>query len=112
MRPGSRSTSSWTTAICSVGSLKKRAAAAERAAGEVHVRLRLQQRELQAVDADLGEPAGELRLERAVVPPRELVDDHPADVVPVARMFAARVAETDDEEIERRGAVAPTEEAH
>jgi hypothetical protein len=32
--------------------------------------------------------------------------------VPVARMLAARVAETDDEEIERRGAVAPTEEAH
>ena len=85
---------------------------AERAAGEVHVRLRLQQRELQAVDADLGELAGELRLERAVVAPRQLVDDQPADVVPVARVLAARVAEADDEKIERRGALPPTEEAH
>ena len=84
----------------------------ERAAGEVHVRLRLQQCELQAVEPDLGELAGELRLERAVVTPRQLVDDHPADVVPVVDVLAAGVAEADDEEIERRGALPSTEEAH
>ena len=34
---------------------------------------------------------------RAGVPPRELVDDHPADVVPVPRVLAARVPQADDE---------------
>ena len=42
----------------------------------------------------------------------QLVDDHPAGVVTVARVLAARIAETDDEKIQRRGAFAPTEEAH
>ena len=45
---------------------------------------------------------------RAVVPPRELLDDHVADVVAVARVLAARVAEPDDEQVERRGAFAPS----
>ena len=84
----------------------------ERAPGEVHVRLGLQERELQAADAHLGELTGELGAEGAVVAPRELVDDHPAGVVPVARVLAAGVAEADDEQIQRRGALAPTEEAH
>ena len=48
----------------------------------------------------------------AVVPPRELVDDHPADVVPVALVTRAGVAEARDEQVERRGRLAPTEEAH
>ena len=60
------------------------------------------------VEADLGELAGELGAQRAVVPARELVDDHPADVVAVALVLAARVAEADDEQVERRGAFAPT----
>ena len=64
------------------------------------------------VDPHLRELAGELRAERPVVSPGELVDDHPAGVVTVARVLAAGVAETDDEQIERRGALAPTEEAH
>ena len=92
---------------CSVRDLVEARGGRDRAAGDVHVRLRLQQRELQAVDADLGELPGELRLERAVVTAGELVDDHPADVVPVARVLATRVAETDDQEIERRGATRP-----
>jgi hypothetical protein len=46
------------------------------------------------------------------VPAGKLVDDHPAGVVPVAGVLATRVAEAHDEEIERRGAFAPTEEAH
>ena len=91
--------------------LKKRDGRLDRAPGLVHVRLRLQQRELGVLDADLGEPAAELPLERALVPARQLVDDHPADVVPVRRMLAAGVAEACDEQVERRGRVAPTEEA-
>ncbi len=69
----------------------------ERVAGEVHVGLGLQQRELLLADADLGQLAGELGAEGAAVAPGELVDHHPAGVVPVARVLAARVAETDDE---------------
>ena len=38
---------------------------------------------------------------------RQLVDDHVADVVAVARVLATRVAETDDQQVERRGAFAP-----
>ena len=64
-----------------------------------------------AVDADLGEPAVELRAPGAVVAAGELVDDHPADVVPVARVLPPRVAETGDEQVER-GAVAPRPEPH
>ena len=84
----------------------------ERVAGEVHVGLGLQERQLQLPDADLGQLAGELGAEGAVVAPRQLVDDHPPRVVPVARVLAARVAETDDEQVQRRGALAPTKEPH
>ena len=82
----------------------------DRAARVVHVRVGLEQREAPAVEAHLGEPAAELALERAVVTARELVDDHPADVVPVTLVLAARVSEPDDEQVERRGRLAPTEE--
>jgi hypothetical protein len=43
---------------------------------------------------------------------RELVGDHPPHVVPVALVLATRVAEAGHEEIQRRGALAPTKEAH
>ena len=65
-----------------------------------------------AVDAHLGELPRELRAEGGAVPARELVDDHPADVVPVALVLAARVSEAHDEQFERRGLLAPTEEPH
>ena len=64
-----------------------------------------------AVDAHLREPAVELRAPLPVVPPRELVDDEPADVVPVARVLAAGVAEPRDEQVVR-GAVAARPEPH
>src|SRR5439155_10431840 len=61
-----------------------------------------QQRDLVSVEPDLGDLPGELRLPRAVVPPSELVDHEVADVVAMARVFTAGVAETDDEQVERR----------
>src|SRR5206468_11392842 len=76
------------------------------AAGFVHVGLRLQQPDAMAVDPYLGELTRELRAPRAAVSARELVDDHLADVVAVARVLAARVAETDDEQVERGVAIA------
>jgi hypothetical protein len=76
--------------------------ATDRAAGLVHVGLRLQQRDLVAVEPDLRELSRELRAPRAAVAARELLDDEMADVVPVARVLAARVAEPDDEQVERR----------
>ena len=81
------------------------------AAGVVHVRLRLQERDLVPVDADLRELPVELAFPRTVVTPRELVDDEPADVVPVARVFAAGIAEAGDEQVVR-GAVATRPQAH
>src|SRR4051812_37479218 len=64
---------------------------ADRPPGVVHVRLRLQQPDAMAVDADLRDAAGELPLPGAAVPPRELVHDHPTDVVPVAGVLATRI---------------------
>ena len=78
--------------------LEERRGSADRAAGVVHVRLRLEQDELAPVDVDLGQPAAELRLPRAGVPTRELVHDHVAGVVPVPRVLAARIAQARDEE--------------
>src|SRR5688572_18817749 len=46
------------------------------------------------------------------MPPCELVDHHPADVVPVAHVLPTGVPETRDEQVERRGALASTEEPH
>src|SRR5581483_8405294 len=79
----------------------------DRPARLVHVRLRLEQPDAVAVDAHLGEPARELAAEAGAVAPRELVHDHVADVVPVPGVLAPRVAEADDEQVERRGAFAP-----
>src|SRR4029453_9539955 len=56
--------------------------------------------------------AGELRAPRAAVPPGELVGAHEADVVPRRRVLAPRVAEPNDQEVERRGLLAPTEQTH
>src|SRR5581483_1594853 len=62
--------------------------------------------------ANLGQAAGELGAPRPSVPARELVDDHPPRVVPRTGVLAAGVAEPRDEQVERRGILAPTEEAH
>src|SRR5438270_253111 len=78
--------------------LEERRSGTDGTPGLVHIRLRLQQDELPAVDVDLGELPGELRAPRAAVPPRELVDDEIAGVVPVARVLAARVPQARDEE--------------
>src|SRR6185369_2119523 len=83
-----------------------------RPAGVVHERLRLQEREARAVEPDVGDLAGELRAPRPAVPPRELVSDHEADVVPRRRVLTPGIAEPDDQEVERRGLLAPTEQAH
>ncbi len=83
----------------------------DRTARVVHERLRLQQRDLVPVDPHLREPAVELRAPGAVVAPRELVDDEPADVVPVSRVLAAGVAEPRDEQVVR-GAVATRPQPH
>src|SRR5919197_2246327 len=65
------------------------------------------------VEPHFGELAVELALPRRTVPARELVEHHPAGVVTVTRVLAARIAEADDEEVERRGAFASTpREAH
>src|SRR5581483_3023536 len=79
---------------------------ADRAARLVHERLRLEQADPVVVDPHEGEPARELLAPGAAVAPGELVDDHVADVVAVARVLAARVAEPGDEQVERRGALA------
>jgi hypothetical protein len=40
----------------------------------------------------------------------ELIDDHEADVVTITLVSPTRVAEPNDEQIERRGRLATTEE--
>src|SRR5205085_1174390 len=77
----------------------------------VHVRLGLEEGKPPVAGTQLGEPAGELRAERAAVAPRQLVGDEPADVVPRPLVLAARVAEAHDEQVERRGGLASTEQA-
>ena len=51
-------------------------------------------------------------LNEPLVPSSELVDDHPADVVPILRVLAPGVPEAGDEKIQRRAVLSPTEEAH
>src|SRR6266516_879300 len=46
------------------------------------------------------------------MPPRELFEDEPAGVVPRPLVPAPGIAEPRDQEIQRRGTIAPTEEAH
>ena len=60
------------------------------------------------VEPDFGELTRELALPRRAVPARELVEHHPPSVVTMPRVLAAGIAETDDEQIERRGAFAST----
>ena len=101
------------TSSCWGGTLKNRTAGATERPESIHVELGLQQPESKVAVADLRELTGELASEAAVATTCELVDDHPADVVPVARVLAARVAEADDEQVERRrGLLAALEEAH
>src|SRR5439155_13205437 len=72
------------------------------------IRLWLEQPEPHVAHPYFGELAVELRAKRAAVSSRQLVHDHPADVVARALVLPARVAETCDEQIERRGAFPPT----
>ena len=89
--------------------LEERRRGLDRAAGLVHVRLGLRAAPTRcpSIRTSASRPV-ELAAPRAAVPPRELVDDHVADVVAVPRVLAARVAEPDDEQVERRGAFAPS----
>src|SRR5688500_9939263 len=84
----------------------------DRATRRARIALRRQQPESKPTVANLGELTGELALEAAAVTACELVDGHPADVVAVLRVLATRVAETDDEQVERRGRVPALEDAH
>jgi hypothetical protein len=83
-----------------------------RAARLVHVELGLQEPESKVSVSNLRQLTGEFAPERPAVTMCELVDDHPADVVAVLRVLAARVAETDDKQVERRGRVPALEETH
>ena len=80
------------------------------AAGVVHVRVRLEKRETPFGYANLGKMTTELALERPAVTTCELFDDHEADVVAVTLVPPTRVPEPDDEQVERRGRLASTEE--
>src|SRR5439155_10285480 len=84
----------------------------DRAARLVHVGLGLQQRKAEIAEPDLRKRSGELRAPGAAVAPGQLLEDHPAGVVPRALVLAARIAEPGDEQVQRRGTTAPTEEAH
>ena len=75
----------------------------DRASRVVHVRLRLEERQPVIVDPNVRDAAVELGSKGRRVPPPELVDDHPADVVPVTLVARARIAEARDEQLERRG---------
>src|SRR6266545_298484 len=80
----------------------------DRPPGLVHVRLRFEQGDTMTVEADLGETPVELRPPGRTMAPRQLLDDHPADVVAVTFVCAPGIAEPHDEQVERRGAFAPT----
>src|SRR5919109_5098063 len=84
----------------------------DRPARLIHVRLRLQERDAQIVEPRLGQLARELPSEGPAVAPRQLVDDEPADVVARALLVAAGVAPGWGEAVERRGALAPTQQSH
>src|SRR5581483_190790 len=94
------------------GGLEEASSRGDRAARLVHVRLGLEQPHLPPRQPDLRQLPGELAPEGARVPSRELVDDQPSCVVTRTLVLSPRIAEPGDEEIERRGAVAPTREPH
>src|SRR5439155_14892094 len=85
---------------------------ADRTARLVYVRLRLQKSEAEIVQPHLGESTRELRPPRAPEPGGELLRNEPAHVVPCGGVLAPGIPETRDEQIERRGALAPTDQAH
>ena len=82
------------------------------ASGFVHVRLRLQERDARPVETMLRQLAGEPRAKARAVAAGELVAHHEADVVPRRGVLSPRIPEARDEQVERRGALAPTEEPH
>ena len=87
--------------------LERAARRAGGAAGLVHVRLRLQQRDARAARAGaaLGQLAGELLLGAREIPAaRELVGDLEADVVRRLGVAGPGVAEPDDQPVDRCGA--------
>jgi hypothetical protein len=76
----------------------------DRSSRLVHVGLGLDQRDAALADACLSEASAELRAKAGLtVSRRKLVHDHPTDVVTVAFVFAPRIPEAGDEQIERRG---------
>ena len=86
--------------------LERAARGADGAAGLVHVGLRLEHRDARAARAGaaLGQLAGELLLRLRQVPALDQrVGDLEADVVRRAVVAAARVAEPDDEPVDRSG---------
>ena len=69
----------------------------DRFAGIVHEGLRLQQKPPLAADRPFGELASEAAAKaREAVPPGDRVDRHEADIVPVAGVAGAGIAEADD----------------
>ena len=80
------------------------------AARLVHVGIRLDERETSLTHAHLCQVAAELALERSAVATCELIDDHEAEVVAVALVPPAGVSKPYDEQVERRGRLASTEE--
>src|SRR5439155_12793858 len=88
--------------------LVKTGCGSDGAARFVHERLRLQQCYAVPVQPHLRNLTVELALPPRPMPARELFDDHPPDVVAVSGVLAAGIAEADDQQIERRGALAST----
>src|SRR5439155_4907554 len=92
--------------------LKEPGSSGDRAARLVHVGLRFHQREPELPEPHLRQRAGELGAPRAAMPARNLVEHHPAGVVPCALVLAPGIAEPRDEQVQRRGPAAPPEEPH
>ena len=112
-RPGSRSTSSCTTSSALRRDLVEPRGRADRRARVVHVRLRLQQREL-AGRRGAPRPASRENFERHEPPCRRASSSSTSQPTlwRVRSYSRPGIAEPRDEQVERRGALAPTEEAH
>ncbi len=82
--------------------LEEGGGSAHRTAGLVHEGIRPQEPDLVVVDSDVGDLTRELRAPGATMPPRQLVDDHVPDVVPVVRVLPAGIAKSDHEQVEGR----------
>src|SRR5919204_272957 len=82
------------------------------AAGPIPVRPGLKRPGPHLPKPHLRQGARELRAPRATVAASQLVEHEPAGVVSRALVPASGVSEPHDKEIQRRGPVAPTEDAH